>query len=99
MAGNDRGSCQTDDEKIELLSLVLTNNILFTKTPSRRNLTGFQPDLDCVPDVKFESPKPKKGDIRNCRSIIAQIRKAKTLIFELFKMIPLIGYFPTISKG
>ncbi len=38
--------------------------ILLTETPSRLNLTGFQPGLDRVPDVKFWAPKPKKGEVK-----------------------------------
>ena len=38
---------------------MLVDYILLTETPSRLNLTGFQPGLDW--DVKFGSPKPKKG--------------------------------------
>ena len=55
---------KTDYEKIEPLSLMLVDYILLTETPSRLNLTGFQPGLDWVPDVKFGSPKPKKGEVK-----------------------------------
>ena len=38
--------------------------ILLTETPSRLNLTGFQPGLDGIPNVKFWTPKPKKGEVK-----------------------------------
>ena len=53
-----------DYEKIEPLSLTEADYILLTETPSRLNLTGFQPGLDWVPDVKIWSPKPKKGEVK-----------------------------------
>ena len=51
-------------EKIVSLSVGLADYILLTKTPSRLNLAGFQLDLDCFSDVKFEVSKPKKGEIK-----------------------------------
>ena len=56
--------CQTDYEKIEPLSLVAVDYILLTETPSRLNLTGFQPGPDWFSDVKFGAPKLKKGEVK-----------------------------------
>ena len=51
-------------EKITPFSFGLSNSILLTETPSRLNLTGFQPGLDWIPEVKFWSVKPKKGEVK-----------------------------------
>ena len=42
----------------------MTDYVLLTKTPSRLNLTGFQPGLDWPSDAQFWSPKPKKGEVK-----------------------------------
>ena len=51
-------------EKINPFSFGLSNSILLTETPSRLNLTGFQPGLDWIPEVKFGSIKQKKGEVK-----------------------------------
>lgn len=51
-------------EKIVSLSVGLADYILLTKTPSRLNLAGFQPDLDWLSDVKLGVIKPKKGEVK-----------------------------------
>nr|DAI64177.1 MAG TPA: hypothetical protein [Caudoviricetes sp.] len=38
--------------------------ILLTEIPSRLNFTGFSPGLDWIPEVKFWSIKPKKGEVK-----------------------------------
>lgn len=58
------GSVKRIMKKSPPLSLVLTDYILPTETPSRLNLTGFQPGLDWVADIKFWSLKPKKGEVK-----------------------------------
>lgn len=58
------GSVKQIIKKIKLISFVLTDYILLTETPLRLNLTGFQPGLDWIFDVKFWLTKPKKGEVK-----------------------------------
>ena len=53
-----------DYEKIASFSFGLTDFILLMESPSRLNLTGFQPGLDRSSNAKFWSLKPKKGEVK-----------------------------------
>lgn len=51
-------------KKSSTFSFGLNDSILLTEIPLGLNLTSFQLGLDWIPEVKFRSIKPKKGEAK-----------------------------------